>query len=129
MNMEFNPNNNIIRLCMQGMQAEEKGQAGEAEKLFTQAWGEATNEFEQFIAAYYIARRKENTADRLEWYEKALQLALRTDSDAIKGAYPALHTNIAECYERMGNTEQAVKHRELAASYANNSTDKGPFYH
>ena len=54
--MEFNPNNNIIKLSIQAMALEEKGKAEDASKLFLQAWNEAANDFEKFIAAYYVAR-------------------------------------------------------------------------
>lgn len=40
--MEFNPNNNVVKLCLQGMVMEEQGEAEEASKLFLQAWKEAT---------------------------------------------------------------------------------------
>jgi len=53
--MEFNPNNHIIKLCIEGMAMEEKGQPAEAARLFLQAWNEATNDFEKFTAAYYVA--------------------------------------------------------------------------
>jgi hypothetical protein len=41
--MEFNPNNNIIKLCLQGMELEGKGKLEEARRLFLQAWNEASN--------------------------------------------------------------------------------------
>jgi len=49
--MEFNPSNNVIKLCIQGMDMEGKGNAEEASRLFLQAWNEATNDFEKYIAA------------------------------------------------------------------------------
>jgi hypothetical protein len=52
--MEFNPNNNIVKLCLQGMIMEAKGNHEEAGKLFLQAWNEATNDFEKYLAAYYL---------------------------------------------------------------------------
>ena len=54
--MEFNPSNHVIQLCVQGMNMEDKGNAEEASRLFLQAWNEATNDFEEYIAAYYVAR-------------------------------------------------------------------------
>lgn len=54
--MEFNPNNNVVKLCLQGMGMEEKGKPEEASKLFLQAWNEATYDFEKFISAHYVAR-------------------------------------------------------------------------
>lgn len=52
--MEFNPNNNVVKLCLQAMGVEED-KPEEASKLFLQAWNEATDHFEKFIAAYYVA--------------------------------------------------------------------------
>ncbi len=58
--MEFNPSNNVIKLCVQGMDMEGKGNAEEASRLFLQAWNEATNDFEKYIAAYFVARHQDN---------------------------------------------------------------------
>jgi hypothetical protein len=43
--MEFSPFNNIVKLCILGMDFEEKGKPAEASKTFFQAWNEATNDF------------------------------------------------------------------------------------
>src|SRR5436190_13308879 len=99
--MEFNPNNNIIKLCIEGMGNDEKGKPEEASRLFLQAWNEATNDFEKFIAAYYVARHQENSSDKLKWLETALQFALKVNNDSVKGAFPSLYSNIAKCYEEL----------------------------
>jgi hypothetical protein len=97
--MEFNPNNNVVKLCLQGMDMEEKGKPEEASKLFLQAWNEATNDFEKFISAHYVARHQKNVSDKLEWLETALQFALKINNDTVKSAFPSLYSNIAKCYE------------------------------
>jgi hypothetical protein len=53
--MEFNPNNNVVKLCLQGMVMEEKGQPEEAGNLFLQAWKVATGDLEKFISAHSVA--------------------------------------------------------------------------
>jgi len=50
---------------------EGKGNAEEASKLFLQAWNEATNDFEEYIAAYYVARHQDNVPAKLKWLETA----------------------------------------------------------
>jgi hypothetical protein len=75
--MEFNPNNQVIKRCLQGMAMEEKGNPEEASGLFLQAWNEATNDFEKFTAAYYVARHQKKVSDKLNWLETALQFALK----------------------------------------------------
>lgn len=127
--MEFNPNNPVIQLCLQGMNLEDKGQTEEATRLFFQAWNEATDDFEKFMAAWYVARVQPNATDRLKWYGTALQLALKVDNDTVKGAFPSLYSNISRCYEELGDVDQVNKYRELALVPASLPSDQGPFYH
>jgi hypothetical protein len=82
--MEFNPNNNVVKLCLQGMGMEEKGKPEEASKLFLQAWNEATYDFEKFISAHYVARYQKNISDKLKWLETALQFALKINNNTQK---------------------------------------------
>jgi hypothetical protein len=127
--MEFNPNNNIVKLCLQGMGMEDAGEPEEAGRLFLQAWNEATNEFEKFTAAHYVARRQKNVSDKLKWLETALRLGLKINNDTVKSAFPALYSKIAECHEDLNDPENAKKNYELAISFKDKPSDKGPFYH
>ena len=89
--MEFNPNNNIIKLCIEAMNMEEKGKPAEASRLFLQAWNEATNDFEKFTAAHYVARHQKSVTGKLKWDQAALHLALKINDETIKGSYPSLY--------------------------------------
>jgi rifampin ADP-ribosylating transferase len=127
--MEFNPDNHIIQLCLQGMDLEEKGKPEEASKLFLQAWSEASNDFEKFTAAYYVARHQKNISDKLTWLQTALQFALKINDVSINAAFPSLYLNIAKCYEDLKDPNNAKKNYELASSFTGKPSDKGPFYH
>jgi tetratricopeptide (TPR) repeat protein len=127
--MEFNPNNNVVKLCVQGMDTEHKGKTEEASRLFLQAWDAATNDFEKYLAAFYVARHQKNVSDKLRWLETALQFALKINNDAVKGAFPSLYSNIAECYEDLGDVDNAKMNYELASMFTNKPSDNGPFYH
>ena len=127
--MEFTPNNHVVKRCLQGMEMEEKGKPEEAARLFHQAWDEATNDFEKFIATHYVARHQKNVSDKLNWLETSLQFALKINNDTVKSAFPALYLNIAKCYEDLNEPEKAKKNYDLAASFKDNPSDKGPFYH
>jgi hypothetical protein len=127
--MEFSPSNNVVKLCIQGMAMEEKGEPDNASRLFLQAWNEATNDFEKFIAAHYLGRHQEAVPDKLKWLERSLQFALKLNDEAVKAAFPSLYSNIAECYEGQGDLENAKKNRELANSFTDDPSDNGPFYH
>jgi tetratricopeptide (TPR) repeat protein len=127
--MEFNPNNNVIKLCVQGMGMEEKGKTEEANRLFLQAWNEAIDDFERFTASYFVAQHQKNGFDKLKWFETSLQLALKINNEAVKAAFPSLYLNIAKCYEDLYDIDNAKKNYELAISFTDKPSDSGPFYH
>ncbi|MBZ5858141.1 NAD(+)--rifampin ADP-ribosyltransferase [Flavihumibacter profundi] len=127
--MEFDPNNNIIKLCIQGMDMEGKSKPEEASRLFLQAWNEATNDFEKFTAAHFVARHQKNISDKLNWLETALQFALKINNNIVNGAIPSLYVNISKCYEDLGDLDNAKKNYELAISFTDKFSDNGPFYH
>ena len=127
--MEFSPFNNIVKLCIQGMDMEEKNQPEEALRLFTKGWEEASNSFEKYLSAYYIARNQKSTEEKLNWLIIALDFALKDNSEAIKSAYPTLHENISQCYQELNDKNKAILHSELALKYKDNLSDPGPFYH
>ena len=127
--MEFNPNNNVVKLCMEGMEMEGKGKPEEATRLFLQAWDQATNDFEKFLAAHYVSKHQKSVGERLRWLETALQFALSSNNDAVQGVLPALYSNIATCYEDLSDPDNAKKNHDLAISSMDKPSDKGPFYH
>lgn len=127
--MEFSPFNNIVKLCFQGMEMEDKGKPEEASKLFLQAWNEATNDFEKYLASYYIARNQKNVSDKLKWLETSLELALKINDDTVRSALPSIYLNIAKCYEDLGDKEKSEEKSQLAILAKNNPSDVGPFYH
>lgn len=116
--MQFDPNNKIIKLCAEGMSLEGAGKKEEAAQLFRQAWDESTNDFEKITSAHYVARHQETVADKLRWDEIALQLALNINDETMKASYPSLYLNIAKCYEDLEDKTNALKHYELANSFA-----------
>jgi hypothetical protein len=127
--MEFDPRNNVIGLCVQGMVNEERGDAEKAGRLFLQAWNEATDPFEKFLAAHFVARHQDDVRDRLKWNETALQFALEVNDEASRSALPSLYSNIANCYEELGDEDTARQNRETANSFSSQPSDEGPFYH
>jgi rifampin ADP-ribosylating transferase len=127
--MEFSPFNNVVKLCVQGMDMEEKEKPEEASRLFLQAWNEATNDFEKFLAAHYVARQQKTVSDKLHWLETALQFALNVNDNTVKSAFPSLYLNIAKCYEDLNDPINAKEYSDLAISFKYNPSDKGPFYH
>jgi len=120
--MQFDPENKVVQLCSQGMQAEAEGKTDEAHNLFQQAWDIAANDFEKFTAAHYLARAQKDQDNVLEWNLKALNHAFNIKDDGIKGHYPSLYLNVGKSYETLGNIQEANNNYQLAA----NSSDSLP---
>ncbi len=123
--MQFDPDNNIIKLCAQGMGKEGEGKSVEAHELFTQAWNEATNDFEKLTAAHYVARHQKTITDKLHWDEVALELALKINDESVKSFYSSLYLNIAKCHEDLEDFENAKKNYLLALSVTDLLPDDG----
>nr|WP_224746653.1 NAD(+)--rifampin ADP-ribosyltransferase [Mucilaginibacter rigui] len=111
------------------MHEEETGNPNMAVKLFLQAWHEATDDLEKFLAAWYVALHQPDEAEQLAWYETALKLAMNLNNDAVKAALPSLHEKMAHCYEVLGDRDHEKKHRKLAHAVVIQPSDNGPFYH
>ena len=116
-NMQFDPNNPIVKLCARGMELEGEAKPDEAAKVFQQAWDEASGNLEKFIAAHYVARHQNSVADKLRWDEIALGMALKINDESIKGAYPSLYLNIAKCYEDLKDFIKARENYLLAQKF------------
>jgi tetratricopeptide (TPR) repeat protein len=119
--MQFDPNNKIVKLCVQGMNME----AQKAKQLFLQAWNEASNDFDKFIAAHFVARHQKTVKDKLKWDITALHCALKIHDDDMKAYYPSLYLNIGKCYEDLKNVDKAIKNYQLALSYTDYLQDDG----
>ena len=127
--MQFDPHNPIVQLCLRGMNFETSNQPEEAAKTFLQAWNEATNDFEKFLAAHFVARQQKDIREKLKWLETALQCALSVNNENVSGALPSLYLNIANCYEELNDDANAKKNRDAGMSLMDKIADKGPFYH
>lgn len=123
--MSFDPSNKIVQLCGQGMLLEGEGKNKEAKECFQSAWEQATNDFERFTAAHYLARQQNTTNEKLDWDLKALELALGLNDEKLKGAYPSLYLNIAKGYEDLKEYQKAKENYQLAQSYTNHLLDDG----
>lgn len=118
MNMRFDPENHIVKLCAEGMEHEGAGRKEDAALVFEKAWNEASTDLERFVAAHYVARRQPTVADKLKWDQTALELALKLPDENTRGAYPSLYLNVGKCYEDLEQHDKALANYQLAFSHA-----------
>jgi rifampin ADP-ribosylating transferase len=127
--MDFSASNHVVNLCLQGMNREETGRPEEAASLFLQAWQQATDDFEKYLSAYYVARQLKNASGKVQWLHTAVEFASRVDDYAVKSAFSAIYQAIAQCYQDLQDDAQAKAYADLAISCQSVIADSGPFYH
>lgn len=115
--MHFDENNQVIKLCAEGMGKEMQGNNEDASRLFLQAWELAANNFEKFTAAHFVARQQDSVEGKLEWDIIALDFALKVNDESVMGSYPSLYLNIGKGYEDLGDMDNAGKFYQSALSY------------
>ena len=108
---------------------QEKGEPEVAASIFLQAWNEATNDFEKFTAAHFVARQQKDVLHKLKWLETCLQFASTINDVTVQAAFPALYSDIADCYKNLKDPDNASKYDKLLIAFNNNLSDSGPFYH
>lgn len=114
----MDPDNPIVKLCVEGMKAESAGRHDEARTLFAQAWDAHSDDWEACIAAHYLARHQPTPEDTLRWNQEALDRANAVADDRIDGFYPSLYLNLGHSHEQLGNLDEARRYYDLAAAEA-----------
>jgi hypothetical protein len=118
--MQLDPDNQVVKLCVAGMHAEEEHRFGAARDLFTHAWDARQNDLEACIAAHYLARHQTELERTLHWNLVALYHAdaARASEDApdIAGFYPSLYLNVGKSYEEIGDHTTARHYYQRAAA-------------
>lgn len=114
----IDPENPIVRLCVEGMQAEAEYRMEAAHALFLQAWQGSTNDFEACIAAHYLARHQKTPEDMLYWNQEALTRAEAARDERVEGFYPSLYLNLGYSFEMSGEFTAAKEYYRLAEEKA-----------
>ncbi len=123
--MIFDPENEVVKRCAQGMNLEAEGKNEEARQLFESAWEMAETDLEKFTAAHYLARHQPGPQGKLKWDLLALFHAQQTKEETAKGAYPSLYLNIGKCHEDLGDLIKARENYQLAEQYSQLLNDDG----
>ena len=107
--------NAVVKLCVLGSQAEFQGQPELARQLYAQAWESARDDFEQCVAAHYVARFQDDPAETLRWNSLALEHANAVRDESVADFYPSLYLNMGQAHERLGNQSEANRYYRLAS--------------
>jgi hypothetical protein len=112
----MDPDNPIVKLCVEGMKAEMDGKTAEARLLFMRAWDQTKDDYDACIAAHYVARHQTTPEEVLRWNQESLDRANAVNDERVHGFYPSLHLNLGKACEDLGDWERARRHYDLAAA-------------
>ncbi len=107
--------NHVIQLCIQGTQAEFRGERDRAREIYQKAWVIASNDYEACIAAHYLGHLEDDPEQKLHWDRVALEKANSCGDDAVNEFFPSLYLNLGHSHELLGNRAEAQKYYDLAA--------------
>ncbi|MFZ0491724.1 MAG: hypothetical protein WAM81_00840 [Acidimicrobiia bacterium] len=110
----MDPANVVNALCIQGMEAEGRGELDLAGSRYREAWDLHRTHIEAAVAAHYLARVQQTTEATLEWNRRALDEAFACDPELVAGLLPSLHLNLGKSHEDVGDRELARKQYLLA---------------
>jgi hypothetical protein len=99
------------------MSFEAEGKKEEAEKLFQDASDLASDNFEAFTAAPFLARSRKDPKDNLKWNMEALNRANMIAGEEMKCHYPSLYLNITKSHENLDYRSDTYHFYNLAANY------------
>ena len=119
----MDPNNPVVRLCVQGMECEGQGLFEDASRLFQNAWSQSTTDFERCIAAHYVARHQKEPLDKLIWNQVSLDHAKAAGDGRVREFYPSLYLNMGQVHEDLGNRKDAKRFYEMSASVLDSLPD------
>lgn len=110
----MDPNNPVVKLCAEGMQAEFAGRLDDASALFMRAWEQAQDDYEACIAAHYVARHQPSFEENLRWNQESFARAEAVGDERVRDFYPSLLLNLGHSYEILGAAAEARKYYDLA---------------
>ncbi|MFD7507318.1 hypothetical protein [Streptomyces sp. NPDC059850] len=122
----MDPDNQVVRLCAQGMAAEGEGRADDARARFREAWDVAADDYEHCVAAHYLARHQPTPEETLRWNQECLDRADAVGDDRVRGFYASLHVNMGSAYRALGEVDRAREHFVRAAAHIDD-VPAGPY--
>jgi hypothetical protein len=107
--------NPVIKLCIEGTQAEFEGRQEDACALYWKAWEARKNDYDACIAAHYVARFQKTPEAIFHWNQEAWAYANAIKDGSVCEFYPSLYLNMGRSYEMLGNETEAKRFYNLAA--------------
>lgn len=113
----------VLARLAEGIELRQQGHNAAARSVFEQLWteigAESGNPLHRCAIAHSLADAQDDVSEELRWDLVALEAGqLVTDEQAAAAGmgssaaafFPSLHLNLAECYRKIGDLEEARAH-------------------
>lgn len=107
--------NPVIRLCMEGTQAEFAGRLADARRLYSEAWAARRDDYDACVAAHYLARFQDTPEESLQLNREALARAENVKDGRAQSFLPSLYVSLGRAHELLGHEREAAGYYQLAA--------------
>jgi tetratricopeptide (TPR) repeat protein len=118
--------NPVVKLCMEGMEAEAKGRFEAARELFEQAWSICQDDYDACMAAHFLARQQDSPQATFAWNLEALNRADAVGDERVQSFYSSLYLNLGYSYETLGALAEARRYYQMATDRLDDVPD-GPY--
>lgn len=102
--------NRVIHLCSAGTWAEYERRLEDAQGYYWQAWQAAADDFEDCVAAHYVARFQADPVERLRWNQVALDRAEAVRDERAVSFFPSLYLSLGRAFELAGEADRAQEY-------------------
>lgn len=108
----LDPNNTVVRLCMDAQERLVEGDGDGARVLLQQAWRDASTAWERAVAAHYIAGVQPLPVGQHHWHRTAMdeaRVAEAQDAESVRELWPSLYLAFAGSLEGVGSLDLAAE--------------------
>lgn len=117
----------VLARIPEGIELRQQGRNPEARAVFERLWadigGESGNPLHRCTIAHSLADAQDDVHEELRWDLAALRAAQSVTDEQVADAwtggsaaalFPSLHLNLAECYRKIGDLDEARTHVDHA---------------
>ncbi len=134
MNNQFDPSNEIVKICLKAMMVEIDSETDKSNKLVAKnllkdGYEKSTSEMEKVVTAYFIGKIEDKVEEKVRWFNIALDEAIICSDNGVRSTISTLYNDLALAYMKISEMDIAKKYTELSEKNKEIKVSNETFYH